>query len=133
MTYDPFDPFNQLLTETPPEVLAAGQEWVEQQFYGDAMYQDFYLRFADQAEADSTLFEVQADAEGGEVKVPKYAAVDVIGVIYKATGKTLKTPEGPVPEMKPIPGWHVNVRHTEAAPELDAYKVEVATPARMWA
>ncbi len=32
--------------------------------------------------------------------MPKYAAVDVVGQIYKATGKTLKTPEGPVPEMK---------------------------------
>ena len=25
MTYDPFDPFNALVAETPPEVLAAGQ------------------------------------------------------------------------------------------------------------
>lgn len=110
MTYDPFDPFN----EVP-------------------MYTDYFLKFADQAEADSILFEVQADAEGGEVKVPKYAAIDVIGVIHKPTGKTLKTPEGPVEEMAPLEGWHANVRHTAEAPELDAYKVEVKTPARIWA
>ena len=133
MTYDPFDPFNALVAETPPDVLAAGREWVKQQFYGDTMYTDYFLRFADQAEADSILFEVQADAEGGEVKVPRYAAIDVIGTIYKATGKTLKTKEGPVPDMKPIDGWHVNVRHLGDAPKLAAFQVFPETPARGWA
>ena len=100
------------------------------------MYHDIFLKFADQAEADSILFEVQADAEGGEVKVPRYAAVDVIGTIWKPTGKVLPAPDGSgdaVDEMAPIDGWHANVRHTDEAPELDAYKVEVATPARAWA
>ena len=67
------------------------------------------------------------------VLVPKYAAVDVVGQIYKATGKTLKTPEGPVPEMAPLDGWHANVRHTDEAPELAPYQVFPVTPARMWA
>ena len=100
------------------------------------MYHDMFLKFAAQAEADSILFEVQADAEGGEVKVPRYAAVDVIGVIYKATGKVLPAPDGSgdaVDEMAPIDGWHVNVRHTEEAPELDAYKVTPQSPVRGWA
>jgi len=113
MTYDPFDPFN----EVP-------------------MYFDFFLKFADEAEANEVLFTEQTNVQDDVVEtvlVPKYAAVDVVGVIYKPTGKTLKTPEGPVPEMKAVPGWHVNVRHTETAPELDAYKVEVKTPSRMWA
>jgi len=35
MTYDPFDPFNQLLTETPAHLLAAGHEWVQRQFYDE--------------------------------------------------------------------------------------------------
>ena len=35
MTPDPFDPFNQLLTETPAHLLAEGQEWVQKQFYDD--------------------------------------------------------------------------------------------------
>jgi hypothetical protein len=30
---DPFDPFNELVAETDPAVLAAGQEWVQRQFY----------------------------------------------------------------------------------------------------
>lgn len=113
MTYDPFDPFN----EVP-------------------MYQDFHLRFADQAEADSALFEVQADAEGGEVKVPKYAAIDVIGVIWKPTGNMLPAPDGSgdaVDEMAPLEGWHVNVRHTADAPELAAFQVFPQNPVRGWA
>ena len=102
------------------------------------MYQDFMLRFADQAEADSVLFTEQTNVQGDvveTVKVPKYAAIDVIGTIYKPTGKMLKAKKGeePAPEMAPVEGWHANVRHTDEAPELDAYKVEVATPVRGWA
>jgi len=113
MTYDPFDPFS----EVP-------------------MYTDFFLKFKDADEANAALFTEQTNVQGDVVEtvlVPKYAAVDVVGTIYKPTGKMLTTPEGPVPEMKAVPGWHVNVRHTDEASELDAYKVEVKTPARMWA
>jgi hypothetical protein len=116
MTYDPFDPFN----EVP-------------------MYTDFFLRFSDEAEANAALFTEQTNVQDDVVEtvlVPKYAAVDIVGVIYKPTGKVLPAPDGSgeaVDEMAPIDGWHVNVRHTEEAPELDAYKVEVKTPARMWA
>ncbi len=136
MTYDPFDPFNALVAETPPEVLAAGQEWVKQQFYGDTMYQDHFLKFADQTEADAVLFDEQTNVQGDvveTVKVPKYAAIDVIGTIHKPTGKLLTTTEGEVPEMAPLEGWHVNVRHTGDAPELDAYKVAPKAPVRGWA
>jgi len=100
------------------------------------MYIDFMLRFADQAEADAVLFTEQTNVQDDIVeivKVPKYAAVDVIGVIYKPTGKMLKTDEGEVPEMAPVEGWHVNVRHTADAPELDAYKVTPKAPVRGWA
>lgn len=100
------------------------------------MYTDMFLKFADQAEADSVLFDEQTNVQGDvveTVKVPKYAAVDVIGTIYKPTGKVLTTDEGEVPEMAPIDGWHVNVRHMGEAAELENYKVFPATPARMWA
>ena len=100
------------------------------------MYQDFMLRFTDQAEADAVLFDEQTNVQDDIVeivKVPKYAAVDVIGMIWKPTGKMLTTDEGEVPEMAPVEGWHVNVRHTAEASELDAYKVEGATPVRGWA
>lgn len=101
------------------------------------MYTDYTLRFTDADEADGVLFGEQTilnDDIVEIVKVPKYSAIDVIGIIYKPTGKMLTVKgEEPVQEMKPIDGWHVNVRHAGEAPELDSYKIEVKTPVRMWA
>ena len=100
------------------------------------MYTDYFLKFTDEAEANAALFTEQTNVQGDVVEtvlVPKYAAVDVIGVIYKPTGNVLKTDEGEVPEMAPLDGWHVNVRHTDEAPELEAFRVFPATPSRAWA
>ena len=64
--------------------------------------------------------------------------------------ETLETLSEPVTEMlsepaiapiteqytpTPLPGWHVNVRHIDEAPELDVYKVDPSptTPRRVWA
>ena len=101
------------------------------------MYTDYHLRFTDQAEADAVLFTEQTNVQGDvveTVKVPKYAAVDVIGTIYKPTGKLLPSENGDaVDEMAPVEGWHANVRHTDEAPELEAYKVAPKAPVRGWA
>jgi hypothetical protein len=100
------------------------------------MYHDTFLKFADEAEANAALFTEQTNVQGDVVEtvlVPKYAAVDVIGTIYKPTGQTIQTDEGEVPEMAPLDGWHVNVRHTDETPELAPYQVFPVTPARMWA
>ena len=116
MTYDPFDPFS----EAP-------------------MYTDYFLKFADEAEANSALFTEQANVQGDvveTVKAPRYAAVDIVGVIYKPTGNVLPAEDesgDAVDEMAPIDGWHVNVRHTDEAPELEAFRVFPATPSRAWA
>jgi len=116
MTYDPFDPFS----EAP-------------------MYTDYFLKFADEAEAEAALFTEQTLVQGDVVEtvlVPKYAAVDVVGVIYKPTGNVLPAEDesgDAVDEMAPIDGWHVNVRHTDEAPDLEAFRVFPATPSRMWA
>lgn len=96
------------------------------------MYHDYYLRFDDEAAARAVLFDEQANGEE-IVMVPRYDAIDIIGTIYKPTGKTLKTPEGPVPEMAPLEGFHANVRHRDVVPELDAYAVQPRNPSRMWA
>ena len=93
---------------------------------------DYFLKFEDETLADAVLFDMQHDGEG-YVKVPKYTAIDVIGVIYKPTGVMLTTDEGEVPEMAPVEGWHVNVRHKEEAPELDAYRIFPQSPVRGWA
>lgn len=84
---------------------------------------DYHLKFADEAAA-AVLY------DGERFKYPN---TDVIGVIYKPTGVMLDTAEGPVPEMAPTDGWHVNVRCSEEQPELDAYAVQVKTPVRVWA
>ena len=100
------------------------------------MYQDFMLRFTDPAEADAVLFDEQTNVQDDiveTVKVPKYAAIDVIGLIYKPTGEMITTDEGEVPEMAPLEGWHVNVRHNAEAPELAAYQVQPKQPQRGWA
>jgi hypothetical protein len=64
---------------------------------------------------------------------PNYPAIDVIGTIYKPTGKMLKSDEGSYPEMAPLDGYHANVRVLKEAPELEAYRVHPVTPARVWA
>lgn len=100
------------------------------------MYFDMFLKFADEAEANAALFTEQTNVQDDVVEtvlVPKYAAVDVIGTIYKPTGEMIQTDEGEVPEMAPLDGWHVNVRHTDEAPELEAFRVFPQTPSRMWA
>ena len=103
------------------------------------MYTDYFLKFKDADEANSALFTEQTHVQGDVVEtvlVPKYAAVDIIGTIFKPTGNVLPAPDesgDAVDEMAPIDGWHVNVRHTDEAPELAPYQVFPATPARMWA
>ena len=90
------------------------------------MYYDLHLKFKDAAEADAALLDEQTQA-------PKYAAVDLIGVIYEPTGKMIKTDECDMPAMTPVEGWHVNVRHTSKMPELKAWAVTPKTPCRVWA
>jgi hypothetical protein len=91
------------------------------------MYIDFFLKFDSPADADAVLYE----SESGDHRA-KYAAVDVIGTIYKPTGEMLQTDDGEVAVMAAVDGWHVNVRHNAEAPELEAYRVFPVTPHRMW-
>ncbi len=71
---------------------------------------DYYLKFADEAEATTVL-------EGYE------GSVDVIGVIYEPDGED---------NMKPIDGWHINLRG-ETNENFDKYIVEITVPYRTWA
>lgn len=79
---------------------------------------DYSLKFTDEAQAREVLFD-------GETQ--RYQNTDIIGTIYRNVG----TPEEPV--MEATAGFHVNVRTSEAAPELDAYAVFPQTPVRVWA
>jgi hypothetical protein len=106
------------------------------------MYIDYCLKFDSEAEAKAVLYRVvgavEADPENGVeaqegYEVANYDAIDLIGTIYKPTGKMLQSDEGEVPEMAPLDGYHVNVRLLGEAAELEAYRVQPVTPARVWA
>lgn len=48
-------------------------------------------------------------------------AVDVVGVILRPTGEMLDSPDGPVPVLAPVPGYHINL--SERIPELQQYEI----------
>ena len=98
---------------------------------------DYTLKFKTEAEANAILLSDQLDVQGNVVETVKVSnfpqhSIDVIGTIYKPTGKLLTSDEGSFPEMVAVPGWHVNVRGEEDA-TLAKYHVQVNTPVRMWA
>lgn len=76
---------------------------------------DYTLKFSN-AETATAVLEPLAQSH----------TIDVIGLIFKNTGGT-----GDDVLMTAIPGWHVNVRGPETS-ILDGYKVDVATPVRVW-
>lgn len=88
---------------------------------------DLYLKFADQAEADSLLYTVH-EGEGEPYTTQNYMNTDVLGIIYE---------EQADPDADPVPmeGWHVNVRlmpGEDPAPLL-SYQVFPQLPRRVWA
>mgnify|MGYP003656482447 CR=1 FL=1 len=89
------------------------------------MYYDYMLKFANSEECTAMLY-TKEDYQGEVVLIPKYTAVDVIGVIYENQED---------PDLPPIPydGWHANVRNAEEAPELEAFRVYPPNPVRVWA
>lgn len=95
------------------------------------MYHDLMLKFADEGEAYTALFDTTIAEDGTVTLTQKYLAVDIIGTIYKPT--PVDAPEDYVPEA--YSGFHVNVRHSGEAPELDQFVVTPSpvTPLRVWA
>lgn len=100
---------------------------------------DYYLKFADEAQANSVLYTTTdeiTDQEGVVVQEasskPNYDNTDIIGTIYNPTG-VVDTVDGfDVPVMVALDGYHVNIRHSVEAPELDAYAVTPTNPRRIW-
>ena len=90
---------------------------------------DYTLKFKTEAAANKVL---STTVDGVTSSNYPGHSIDIIGVIYKPTGKMLTSEEGSFPEMAAVPGWHVNVRGPEDA-TLAEYHVEVATPVRAWA
>jgi hypothetical protein len=83
---------------------------------------------------------VQLEGEPYLVSTTHDYAIDIVGVIYRPTGKTLTDDEGnEYAETAPLDGWHVNIRllndtMREAVEAIAAdYGVLPNTPARVWA
>lgn len=96
---------------------------------------DYFLKFPDETAANALLFTPgPSDIDGAASQLFNFkGSVDVIGAIYKPTGKMIKNDMGAYPETAPIEGWHVNVRAEEAITELEPYAVTPAAPYRVWA
>ena len=108
---------------------------------------DFYLRFTDQAQADSVLYTntpvlAVVDPEGNvitpageDIVTPNFANIDVIGTIYRPTGEATTNEEGmEVPVMAALEGYHVNVRAVdgEDTSALTNFAVVPNHPQRIW-
>lgn len=89
-----------------------------------------FLRFTSEGAARAVFADHLIESEW-----PAYigsAAVDVIGVIHRPTGKTLQTADGDVPEMAAVPGFHINL--SESVPGLAEFEIDAPdTPARIFA
>lgn len=89
---------------------------------------DYYLKFPDEETCNSILFYLD-----NEILMPKYDSIDIIGTINKPIGDIKASEDGILyQEMIPVPGFHVNVRHSKHAQELDEWTVTPRTPQRVW-
>lgn len=105
------------------------------------MYQDLYLKFSDEAQAQSVLYRVEGAVEANPelnieanpgYSVPNYRNIDIIGTIYEPVQEItdLENPPTPVP----LEGWHVNIRlsENEDPTPLEPYRVTPKSPMRVW-
>lgn len=99
-----------------------------------------FLAFPNEAtafELASELGFVTKDQDGKDV-LTAYTndrAIDVVGLIYKSTGKIIDGGEDGISsfEMKAVNGWHWNMKCAELPEELKPYEVFPLTPIREFA
>lgn len=93
---------------------------------------DYYLK----ATSEEALFAALEAAGITSDSMPNQGyALDVIGTIYTPTGKIIKGEEGEYPEMKPVPGYHANLRCEELPEDVLALLPIIEapkTPQRVW-
>lgn len=122
------------------------------------MKTDFYIKLNAEADMPTVLSAfyrqdttTEVDGETGEETVTNVGepylvstthdyAIDIVGVIYKATGVMLTDPEGnDYPETAPLDGYHLNIRllndtMREAVEAIDAtHGLTPNSPSRVWA
>jgi len=97
------------------------------------MYNDYYLKFTDQAEAASVIGTKEIPNES-PILYRDGCDISVIDVMVANTGHILTDEDGTqYYENIPIPGYHVNIRSTVEQPDLAAYDTAPTTPMRVWA
>jgi len=101
---------------------------------------DFYLKLASEASMPSVLSAFYDDEVKFVSNTVDYA-IDVVGVLYEATGVTITNDDGmEYPEMSALDGWHVNIRILSDNAFLnyavetldDAHGVTPVLPHRKW-
>lgn len=99
---------------------------------------DIHLKFPDQVTATSLFVKTSVwlkftdeDKKVFYRDAPSYLT-DVIGLIYKPTGKKLTSDGIEFDEMADVGGWHVNFRGQLPA-EIEKYKITLTgIPFRIW-
>mgnify|MGYP000255792444 CR=1 FL=1 len=93
-----------------------------------------FFTFPDEATFLATAEAAGLMQEGVLVTAIHDYAIDVVGLIYKPTGKFIKDEDGSsYPEQAPIPGWHVNIACNDIHEAFAEYEVFPATPSRNFA
>lgn len=101
-----------------------------------------FLRFPSEADAQAMLVAFGAGPAEGEGFQPygsgefegsryDYVVVNGQGTIWRPTGNTVETEEGPMPECAPVAGYHVNLLwrgDASAVPDFGELRVCPATP-----
>jgi len=101
----------------------------------------YCLKFTDEAQAKEALKDYVSTNQwldeipvGSWLTSSKDHALDIVGVIHKATGVTLIDTEGnEYPEMAPLEGFHANLAVDTLPVELEEYVVIPETPSRVFA
>ncbi|MFG1247602.1 hypothetical protein [Xanthobacter flavus] len=101
-----------------------------------------FLRFPSEADAQAMLVTFGAGPAAGEGFKANgsgefagarydYVVVNGQGEIWRPTGTMIETERGPVPELAPVPGYHVNLLwrgDASAVPDFGDLRVYPATP-----
>ncbi|WP_302131620.1 hypothetical protein [Comamonas thiooxydans] len=68
-----------------------------------------FLKFDSEPIARAAFAPWLSSQAGGIPSTIGMVAVDVVGVILRPTGEMLDSPDGPVPVLAPVPGYHINL------------------------
>lgn len=89
-----------------------------------------FLRFNSESTARAAFAEYLTEDNQWPAYIEN-VAVDVIGTIHRPTGQMVQTPEGDVPQMAALPGFHINL--SDSVPGLEPFEIEQpSTPARVF-